>query len=144
MQASQTGTVENKKPALSPEDVLSTITTALDTNKAEEIVPIELKGKTSLADYMVIASGNSQRQVSALCDYVIKALKAIGGPYVGLKFIPTGGINTNNLADYLSLLMVHACGGSFMVKKQLITDGKFDEIRGLTETAVNIVKSVRS
>lgn len=74
----------------------------------------------------------------------VKALKAIGGPYVGIKFIPTGGISADNLADYLRLPMVHACGGSFMVKKQLINDGKFDEIRALVETAVNIVKSVRS
>ncbi len=73
----------------------------------------------------------------------IKALKAIGGPYIGIKFIPTGGINANNLADYLRLPMVHACGGSFMVTKQLIVDGKFDEIRDLSKTAVNIVKSIR-
>ena len=53
----------------------------------------------------------------------VKALKAIGGPYVGVKFIPTGGINASNLADYLSLPMVHACGGSFMVEKQLIAAG---------------------
>ena len=74
----------------------------------------------------------------------IKALKAIGGPYVGLKFMPTGGINTSNLADYLSLPMVHACGGSFMVKKQLIAEGRFDEIRELAAAAVSIVKSARS
>jgi 2-dehydro-3-deoxyphosphogluconate aldolase/(4S)-4-hydroxy-2-oxoglutarate aldolase len=74
----------------------------------------------------------------------VKALKAIGGPYVGLKFIPTGGISADNLADYLSLPMVHACGGSFMVKKQLIADGQFDTITQLAQTAVNIVKSVRS
>ncbi|GAB4262923.1 MAG: hypothetical protein Kow0080_00720 [Candidatus Promineifilaceae bacterium] len=73
----------------------------------------------------------------------IKTLKAIGGPYVGVKFIPTGGISVNNLADYLALPMVHACGGSFMVKKQLINDGQFDEIRVLAETAVSIVKSAR-
>ena len=73
----------------------------------------------------------------------VKALKAIGGPYVGLKFIPTGGISAGNLADYLSLPMVHACGGSFMVKKQLIADGQFETITQLAKTAVDIVKSVR-
>lgn len=74
----------------------------------------------------------------------IKTLKAVGGPYVGVKFIPTGGISPANLADYLALPMVHACGGSFMVKKQIIAAGKFDEISALAETAVNIVKSTRS
>ena len=73
----------------------------------------------------------------------VKALKAIGGPYVGLKFIPTGGISAENLADYLSLPMVHACGGSFMVKKQLIADGQFETITQLAKTAVDIVKSAR-
>ena len=73
----------------------------------------------------------------------VKALKAIGGPYVGLKFIPTGGISADNLANYLSLPMVYACGGSFMVKKQLIADGQFDTITQLAQTAVNIVKAVR-
>ncbi len=74
----------------------------------------------------------------------VKALKAIGGPYVGIRFIPTGGISADNLADYLSLPMVHACGGSFMVKKQLIADGQFETISRLAQTAVDIVKSVRS
>jgi len=74
----------------------------------------------------------------------VKALKAIGGPYVGIKFIPTGGISADNLAAYLKLPMVHACGGSFMVKKQMIADGEFDEIRELAKTAVSIVKSARA
>jgi 2-dehydro-3-deoxyphosphogluconate aldolase/(4S)-4-hydroxy-2-oxoglutarate aldolase len=74
----------------------------------------------------------------------IKALKAIGGPYVGVKFIPTGGINADNLADYLRLPMVHACGGSFMVNKKTIADGDFAAITQLAQTAVDIVNSVRS
>ena len=73
----------------------------------------------------------------------IKALKAIGGPYVGIKFIPTGGINANNLPNYLNVPSVHACGGSFMVKKQLIADGKFDQIRETAASAVAIVKAAR-
>ena len=74
----------------------------------------------------------------------IKTLRAIGGPYSDVKFIPTGGINAANLADYLRLPMVHACGGSFMVTKKLIAAGQFAEITRLAETAVAIVKSVRS
>lgn len=74
----------------------------------------------------------------------VKALKAIGGSYVGVKFIPTGGITADNLADYLSLPMVHACGGSFMVNKKQIAAGQFEEIKQLARTAVDIVRSVRS
>lgn len=73
-----------------------------------------------------------------------KALKAIGGPYVGIKFIPTGGINADNLTEYLQLPMVHACGGSFMVKKQMIADGKFETITEMARAAVGIVKSARA
>lgn len=74
----------------------------------------------------------------------IKALKAIGGPYVDVTFIPTGGINANNLTDYLNLPMVHACGGSFMVKKNLIAAKQFDEITELAISAVSIVKAARA
>lgn len=54
------------------------IVDSLDQNKAEDIVSINLIGKTSLADYMIIASGGSARHVSALADYVTKAIKASG------------------------------------------------------------------
>lgn len=73
----------------------------------------------------------------------IKTLKAIGGPYVGLSFIPTGGIGIHNLADYLQLPMVHACGGSWLVKKQLIADGEFGQIEKLTADAVKMVQDIR-
>lgn len=74
----------------------------------------------------------------------IKALKAIGGPYAGVKFIPTGGIGVDNLAAYLALPMVHACGGSFMVDKKLIAAGRFDEVTRLAREAVDIVRSARA
>ncbi len=74
----------------------------------------------------------------------VKTLKAIGGPYVGVKFIPTGGINAGNLADYLRLPMVHACGGSFMASKKLIAARQFAEITRLAAAAVAVVKSVRA
>lgn len=73
----------------------------------------------------------------------IKTLKAISGPYEGVKFIPTGGISATNFSDYLSLSMVYACGGSWMVKKQLIADGEFYTITQLAQEAVAIVKQVR-
>ena len=70
----------------------------------------------------------------------LKTLRAIGAPYGDVKFIPTGGITANNLADYLSLPMVHACGGSFMVKKQWIKDGEFEKIEAMAARAVAIAK----
>jgi 2-dehydro-3-deoxyphosphogluconate aldolase/(4S)-4-hydroxy-2-oxoglutarate aldolase len=74
----------------------------------------------------------------------IKTLKAISAPYVGVKFIPTGGITQDNLADYLALPSVHCCGGSWLVKGGLITAGKFDEITRLAQEAVAVVSKTRS
>ncbi len=73
----------------------------------------------------------------------IKMLKAIAAPYVGVKFIPTGGINLDNLADYLAHPSVHCCGGSWLVKASLISAGKFDEITQLARDAVSLVHQVR-
>jgi 2-dehydro-3-deoxyphosphogluconate aldolase/(4S)-4-hydroxy-2-oxoglutarate aldolase len=70
-------------------------------------------------------------------------LKAVGGPFGGVKFIPTGGIDAKNLAEYLQLPMVHACGGSWIVKKQLISEGQFDTITRLVRDAIHIVHKVR-
>jgi len=66
-------------------------------------------------------------------------LKSMSAPYTGIKFIPTGGINQNNLCSYLSNNKVHACGGSWMVKAELISSGNFDEITRLTKEAVSIM-----
>jgi len=73
----------------------------------------------------------------------ITTLKAISAPYGGVKFIPTGGINQNNLADYLALPSVHCCGGSWLVKANLISAGRFDEITKLAREAMSVVCQVR-
>jgi 2-dehydro-3-deoxyphosphogluconate aldolase/(4S)-4-hydroxy-2-oxoglutarate aldolase len=73
----------------------------------------------------------------------LKTLKALAAPYGGVKFIPTGGINSKNLADYLSLSAVHACGGSWLVASKLISGGEFAEITRLAEEAQSIVRQVR-
>lgn len=66
----------------------------------------------------------------------IAMIKAMAAPYSKMKFIPTGGINSKNLNDYLSFPRIIACGGSWMVKDDLIRDGKFNEITALTREAV--------
>lgn len=72
----------------------------------------------------------------------IKMLKALGGPYGSVKFIPTGGISTGNIVDYLQTKNVLACGGSWIVKSDLITAGNFEKIGELTREAVELVQSV--
>lgn len=73
----------------------------------------------------------------------VKTIKAVSAPYSMIRFMPTGGINKNNLADYLSCKSVFACGGSFMVPSDLISAGKFDEIEKLTFEAAELVKEIR-
>jgi 2-dehydro-3-deoxyphosphogluconate aldolase/(4S)-4-hydroxy-2-oxoglutarate aldolase len=72
----------------------------------------------------------------------VKMLKAISAPYGMIKFLPTGGITAANLASYLDLPQVIACGGSWMVKGDLISEGKFDEITRLTREAVQLAGQV--
>jgi len=64
-------------------------------------------------------------------------LKSMSAPFSGIKFIPTGGISLNNLTSYLSNNKVLACGGSWMVKSELISSGNFAEITRLTKEAVS-------
>jgi 2-dehydro-3-deoxyphosphogluconate aldolase/(4S)-4-hydroxy-2-oxoglutarate aldolase len=70
-------------------------------------------------------------------------LKAIAAVYPTVRFVPTGGIGPSNLADYLALPNVLACGGSWMVKKDLIASGDFAAIERLATEAVRLARSVR-
>ena len=76
--SSETLSVTDPVPAIKAEDLLKSVISSLDDNKAEDITSIDLAGKTGIADYMVIACGRSQRQVSSLTSYVVKDLKALG------------------------------------------------------------------
>ncbi len=73
----------------------------------------------------------------------VDTLQALAAPYVGMRFMPTGGVNMDNLAQYLGSKAVIACGGTWMVKSNLIEKGEFDKIARITEAAVNMVKSIR-
>jgi 2-dehydro-3-deoxyphosphogluconate aldolase/(4S)-4-hydroxy-2-oxoglutarate aldolase len=73
----------------------------------------------------------------------IPFLKALSGPFRDVGFVPTGGINSDNLASYLKLPQVIACGGSWMVPPALIVDGDFDRIQALSAAAVRIVGEAR-
>ena len=73
----------------------------------------------------------------------LKMIKAISAPYTMMKFMPTGGINTTNVRDYLACDKILACGGSWMVKGDLINAGDFAKIEELTKEAAAIVKEIR-
>lgn len=67
----------------------------------------------------------------------VAKLKALAGPYTNLRWMPTGGVNTKNMMDYLGFDKIVACGGTWMVKKDLIEAENWDEIERLTREAVN-------
>ena len=73
----------------------------------------------------------------------VATIKALAAPFTGVKFMPTGGVNAKNLESYLSCDKIVACGGSWMVKGDLVKAGKFDEIKALVEEAVQLVASIR-
>ncbi len=73
----------------------------------------------------------------------LKMIKALAAPYVGVSFMPTGGIGPDNVRDYLKYDRIVACGGSWMVSGKLVKEGNFDEIQRLVAEAAGIVKEIR-
>ena len=73
----------------------------------------------------------------------LKMIKAMAAPYTEVKFMPTGGINPENVKEYLAFDKIIACGGSWMVKGDLIKAGNFEKIKELVAEAVEIVKESR-
>ncbi len=71
----------------------------------------------------------------------IKMIKAMSAPYGNIRFMPTGGICTSNLKEYLSFDKIIACGGSWMVKKDYINAGDFETIKQLTKEAVALSRA---
>ena len=74
----------------------------------------------------------------------LSMIKALAEPFSSLRFMPSGGINASNVRSYLEYDRILACGGSWMVKKDLIENGEFDTIRKLTLEAASTVKEIRS
>lgn len=73
----------------------------------------------------------------------LNMIKALCGPYVNTYFMPTGGLNTKNVRDYLGFKKIWAVGGTWVAKKEAIAAGEFDKIKANCEEAVAIVKEVR-
>jgi len=67
-------------------------------------------------------------------------IKALSAPFPNMYYMPTGGVNAKNVLDYLSFKKVLACGGSWMVKDDLIKAGDFDSIRSLVQEACALVR----
>ena len=73
----------------------------------------------------------------------VATIKALAAPFTSVRFMPTGGISAKNLADYLGFKKIIACGGSWMVKGDLVAAGEFDKIKEMTAEAVQLVAEIR-
>lgn len=73
----------------------------------------------------------------------VAMIKAMAAPYTMMKFMPTGGISAKNLKEYLEYDRILCCGGSWMVKGDMIRNGEFDKIKELAEEAVKLAASIR-
>ena len=73
----------------------------------------------------------------------LNTIKNLAAPYNMVKFMPTGGVNPKNVEDYLNYDKIVACGGTWMVKGDLIKAGELDKIKELTAEAAAIVKKIR-
>jgi 2-dehydro-3-deoxyphosphogluconate aldolase/(4S)-4-hydroxy-2-oxoglutarate aldolase len=74
----------------------------------------------------------------------VPALKALTSVFRSMRFMPTGGIGPGNLAEYLAVPSVVACGGSWLTPADAITAGDFDAITALAAEAVDIVRAARA
>ena len=73
----------------------------------------------------------------------LNTIKALGAVFGGHRFMPTGGISTGNVEEYLSDPVIIACGGTWMVKPALFADGDFSKVEQIAREAMDVVKSVR-
>jgi ribosome-associated protein len=79
---------QSQKTKPTGDDVLELVKTYLDDDKAEDIAVIDLNGKTEIADYMVIATGTSQRHVGAMTDHIHRNLKTKGVKGIAIEGMP--------------------------------------------------------
>ena len=79
---------QSKKTILTGDDVLKLVKTYLDDDKAEDIAVIDLKGKTEIADYLVIATGTSKRHVGSMADHIHRNLKNKGVKGIAIEGMP--------------------------------------------------------
>lgn len=70
----------------------------------------------------------------------LKLIKAMSAPYKNVRFMPTGGINPNNVKEYLDFKAIIACGGTWMVPKDAVENKEFDKIEKLTKEAVEAIQ----
>ena len=73
----------------------------------------------------------------------LKAMKALSAPFGGIRFVPTGGVNGENMKEYVEVPFIHAVGGSWMCTAKDISAHEWEKITALSRQATEIVKQIR-
>lgn len=73
----------------------------------------------------------------------LSTMKSLSGPFGQIRFMPTGGVNLENLKEFISAKFIVACGGTYMVKDTLINEDNYEEITRLSKQSTDIIKEVR-
>ena len=82
---SETVSMPSPQDSKESRDLANLILDVLDEHSAQDIIEIDIRGKSSISDYMIVASGRSNRHVGALSDYLIKSLKNTGKKNIGIE-----------------------------------------------------------
>jgi 2-dehydro-3-deoxyphosphogluconate aldolase/(4S)-4-hydroxy-2-oxoglutarate aldolase len=138
------GTVLSMEQARAAADAGASFAVAPGTN--EEVV--RACGELGLPFFPGVATASEIERARALGRYVVKIFPAaqLGGPaflravsatYPDVRFVPTGGVDATNLGEYLAVPSVVACGGSWLVRPELVREGRFDEIERLAREVGN-------
>lgn len=73
----------------------------------------------------------------------LSTMKSLSGPFGQIKFMPTGGVNLENLKEFITAKFIVACGGTYMVKDDLINSDNYEEITRLSRQSIEIIKEAR-
>ena len=87
-----------------------------------------------------LAQDRDRREAPAEQLGGIRMIEALAAPFRSVRFIPTGGVNTGNLSDYLAHPAVLAVGGTWMVAPDLLAAGRWDEVAARTAAAVAVAR----
>lgn len=141
------GTVLNREQAIAAKEAGATFVVSpgfnINTVKACQEIGIEIipgVNNPSTVEAALEAGLTTLKFFPAEASGGINMLKSLLGPYSQIQLMPTGGINVNNVKDYLAIDGVYACGGTWMVDKKMINEGRWEEIGRLAREAADLVK----
>lgn len=122
--ATDTGSiVTSDSPDTTSEALLARILTSLDEDKAEDVVQIDLRGKTSIGDYMVICTGRSSRQVTAIAEKLVERLKAEFGRGAKVEGKDTGDWVLVDTGDVILHIFRPEVREFYQLEKMWVPDG---------------------